>query len=73
MIGNLHTAIRINNADERFIETCMTLGNVSRDIATKAMAAYKTAKLIKVDAVCGQMVVKTGQVYDHDILVEWAA
>lgn len=65
-------AIRMNNACERFVNAAMELGQVDREIAEKAMNAYLKAKIIKIDAVGGQMVLKSGQVFDREILIQWA-
>lgn len=68
-----HMAIRIENAKARFIAAAMELGKVDQQVAEHAMAAFLKEKLIKIDAVGGQMIVKNAQVYDHDVLVAWAA
>lgn len=68
-----HVVIRMENAKQRFVAAAMELGKVEREVAEHAMAAFLAEKIIKIDAVGGQMIVKSGQVYDHDILVAWAA
>ncbi len=67
-----HMAIRIENAKARFIAAAMALGKVDHQVAEHAMLAYLKEKLIKIDAVGGQMIVYNGHVYDHDALVAWA-
>jgi len=67
-----HMAIRIENAKARFIAVAMELGKVEKQVAEHAMIAFLKAKVIHPDN-CGQMIVKNAQVYDHDVLVAWAA
>lgn len=68
-----HMAIRIENAKAHFIEVAMELGQVEQQVAEHAMFAFLKEKQIKIDAVGGRMIVKNAQVYDHDVLVAWAA
>lgn len=68
-----HMAIRIENAKERFIAAAQFHGKVHRKIAEHAMIAFLKEKVIQIDAVGGQMIVKNAQVYDHAVLVAWAA
>lgn len=64
--------IRQQNAKARFIAAAMELGKVDKQVAEHAMLAFLKAKVIHPDN-CGQMIVKNAQVYDHDVLVAWAA
>jgi len=51
--GAYAVAVRITNAEERFISYAMEVANISRDEAIKALATYRKVKAIKIDAVGG--------------------
>jgi hypothetical protein len=67
MIGNLHTAQRIVNAENAFIEIIMEKG-FTKEEATKAMNTMLKLKLAKMDAVIGRISVKHGAYLEVDVI-----
>ena len=68
MEGTKQIAQRIVNAENNFIDTLMTLGDVSRADATKAMRAMLRLKVAKLDAVSGRINVKHGAYLDREVI-----
>jgi hypothetical protein len=64
---------RQNNARERFIETARNLSGLDRATIEKALVVFLARKLVRLDAVNGSVIVKTGQVYDRSVLIDFAS
>lgn len=69
MIGNQHTAQRIVNAENNFVETLQRCGEIDKDTAEKVMRFYLYNKLAKLDAVNGTIKVKHGAFLDKQSIV----
>jgi len=67
MIGNLHTAQRIVNAEKAFLDIVESKG-FTRDQAAQILSTYKRHRLIKIDPVGSSFHVKHGAFLDADIL-----
>lgn len=65
-------AVRQNNAREKFVATAMDLSGLDRETVERALVVFLKKKLVKLDAVCGQPILKTGQVYDRDVILAFA-
>ena len=68
MIGNKHTAIRINNAQAAFVEIIMRCGGCTETEAQRVSDFYMRERLAKLDAVVGTINVKHGAYLDHDVI-----
>lgn len=61
-------AARGLQAEARFIEYARLHGNLSRDQAVKALAAFRKARVIKFDNVNGSFHVTHGEFLEPDVL-----
>jgi hypothetical protein len=67
-LGNSHTATRMVNAENAFIDGLMTAAGISRADAVKVLAVYRKAKVVKMDAIGGQISVKHGAFWERDVI-----
>ena len=68
MIGNYNTALRIVQAGETFAETVAEIAGLTKAEGFKVLAAYRKAKVVKLDAVNGRYTVKHGAFFDVDVI-----
>lgn len=61
-------AERTVQAEENFIDTLISLGDVSRDDAERVLAYYRKHKIVKMDAVNGRLDVTHGALLDRDTI-----
>ncbi len=61
-------AQRSVDAEGRFLEYAMEHGRLTRVQAERALAAFRKARVIKIDPVSGDFHVKHGQFLDPDVL-----
>lgn len=61
-------AQRMVNAEEKFVADIMALGGLSSEQAETVLAAYRKAKVVKMDAVGGTLTVRHGALLDRDVL-----
>jgi hypothetical protein len=66
--GLRNVAQRSVDAENRFIAYAMEHGQLSRDQALIALAAFRKARALKFDAVNGTFHVKHGQFLEPDVL-----
>jgi len=57
-------AQRSVNAENRFIDSVMEQFNFTKDEAEKILSVYKKHKLVKIDYVMGQCILKDGRFWD---------
>lgn len=67
--GTEQIAQRIVNAEENFTDVLVALGGISKADAWKALATFRKAKAIKMDAVGGRITVKHGAYLAKDVIV----
>ena len=70
--GFKNMAARIVQAENDFLETLCSLGEISQDQAQAVFAHYKANGGIKLDAVIGRYSVKHGALLDRDLIREFA-
>ncbi len=66
--GTKAVAIRIVNAENRFIANVQDLAGCTKEAAEKVLRVYRNLKIAKMDAVNGVISVKHGMYLDADIL-----
>ena len=66
--GNSNTAQRMINAESKFAESLMERAGISKEDAYKAIAGFRKAKVLKMDAVGGHMTVKHGAYLEPDVI-----
>lgn len=67
-LGNKHTAMRIVNAENSFVDGLMTAAGITRADAEKVLALYRKIKAVKMDAVGGRITVKHGAFWDAAVI-----
>lgn len=70
--GTRDIAQRMVNAENSFIESLMVAGEITKEQAEKVLQIYRNAKVVKMDAVVGQMTVKHGAFLDRDVILRAA-
>ena len=68
MNGYEAVAIRMVNAENGFIDTLVEMHGISPDDARRALDTYRKHKLVKLDAVIGRYIAKTGAIFDRDVV-----
>lgn len=61
-------AQRMDQAEDSFVETLMTLGGITLTEAKVVFAGYRKFKLVKMDAVGGRITVKHGALLDREVI-----
>jgi hypothetical protein len=61
-------AQRIVNAEVSFIETLMRMGGITKPDAEKVLRVYRKLKVVKTDAVNGEIKVKHGGLLDRAVI-----
>lgn len=67
-VGNRHTAIRMLNAEARFLDGLKEAANLTEAEAIKVLAVYRKARVVKMDAVGGVLSVKHGAFWGVDVI-----
>jgi cystathionine beta-lyase family protein involved in aluminum resistance len=68
MNGTKQVAQRIVNAENRFLDTVMEIGHITHTEALRVLAAYRKAKVVKMDPVMGDFHVKHGAFMEADVI-----
>lgn len=61
-------ASRMVDAENKFKDSLMSMGDINREQASAAVKAYRDAKVLKTDAVGGYMTVKHGGFLDRSVI-----
>lgn len=61
-------AKRIVAAENDFLETLQSFGDIPRSDAIKVLSVYRKLKLVKIDPVGGRLTVKHGSFLDRDVI-----
>lgn len=72
-LGNKHTAQRIINAENNFIEGLMIAAKITEAEAEKVLAFYRKIKAVKMDIVGGRITVKHGAFWDAEVILRAVA
>jgi len=56
------------NAEENFLAILMEFGGIDYPSAQKALAAFRKAKMVKMDAVGGRITVKHGSYLNREVI-----
>lgn len=67
-VGLRSVAQRMINAEDAFLDVLCSLGEINRGQAALVVAAFRKAKVIKFDAVAGEIRVKHGAFLDRDVI-----
>lgn len=66
--GSRHVAQRMVNAADGFMSMLTELHGITKDEASKVLAEYRKAKVVKLDAVGGRYAVKHGVFLERDVI-----
>lgn len=62
-------AARMAQAEENFIDNIARAGGISKVAAAKVLAVYRRHRVVKMNAVSGEITVKHGGFMDRDVIL----
>jgi cystathionine beta-lyase family protein involved in aluminum resistance len=68
MNGTKQVAQRMVNAENRFLDTVMEIGKITHNEALRVLAAYRKAKVVKMDPVMGDFHIKHGAFMEAGVI-----